>query len=1154
MHAGRGAGCRRLALWLCLGCSSAGLHAQSVLLTIEHRVEVARAGTVAWNPGHTNQSLQFRDRVRTGARSRATVRLSDLSVTRLDELTTLEIQPPAKAGNKPVLDQKSGVIYFLNRERPTEMEFRTPQASGAIRGTEFNLAVTDDGRTVLTLLDGQVALSNPQGELVLNSGEQATVQAGQAPTKTAVIDAINIIQWALYYPAIVDPAELRLTDAESQAIADSLAAYRSGELLRALATYPDGRQPGSDGEKLYFAGLLLSVGRVDQSTAILNTTSSPLASALGQLIAAVKNQPFAPAAAPQTATEWMAESYYRQSQRDLEGALQAAREAAAKSLDFGFAHARVAELEFSFGNAGRALASLDKAMRLSPRNPQAHALRGFVLAAHNEHRRSFESFDEAIAIDSALGNAWLGRGLARIRRGDERGGREDLQVAAVLEPHRSLHRSYLGKAFGHTADQERAEKELGLAKKLDENDPTPWLYSSLLKQQQNRINEAVRDLERSQDLNDNRSVFRSRLLLDQDRAVRSANLAAIYRDAAMTDVSVREAQRAVSYDYGNYSAHLFLASSYDALRDPKSVNLRYETAFNSELLVANLLAPVGGGALSQSISQQEYSRFFDGDHLGVFSSTEYLSYGYWAQSASQYGNIGNSSYAVDLFYRSDNGQRPNNDLEQLGISAKFKQQLTAKDSVYLEAIYYNAEFGDVAQHYDPASAHAQFRGKERFEPILYAGYHREWSPGIHTLFLAGRFDNSFSYEDPEPGTKFFRRANLPPRDIISVGDAPGIGVTYDTDLEAYSAELQQVFQIPDHTVIAGARYQAGWSDTSATLEQTFLNTVVTNQNTETSLDRVSVYGYYTWNGWEPLQLIAGVSYDRLHYPRNNDYPPVNDEETDKDRVSPKAGFIFTPVDNMHIRGAYTRSLGGVYFDTSIRLEPTQIAGFNQAFRSLAPESVAGLVPGTVFETFALGIDHTFRKTRTYLGVDAELLRSDANFTIGVLTNSSFPVPDSASSTRQWINFEEKTLLFTFNQLLSDEWSIGARYRLSAADFDLRLRDVPDTVPFATNINQDVTAILHQLQLHASFNHPSGFFAHANTIWTQQSNQRYTPDIPGDDFWQVNLYLGWRFYRRHAELRVGLLNVTDQDYRLNPLNLYNEMPRDRTLAATFKFYF
>src|SRR5262249_16741221 len=150
-------------------------------------------------------------------------------------------------------------------------------------------------------------------------------------------------------------------------------------------------------------------------------------------------------------------------------------------------------------------------------------------------------------------------------------------------------------------------------------------------QEQNRINEAISDLEKSKELNNNRSLFRSQLLLDQDQAVRSANLAAIYRDAGMFDFSVQEASRAVELDYGNYSPHLFLACSFDALRDPKLRNLRFETPWFSELLVADLLSPIGGGVLSQNISQQDYSRFFVSDGLGVFSSTEYQSHGDWLQ-------------------------------------------------------------------------------------------------------------------------------------------------------------------------------------------------------------------------------------------------------------------------------------------------------------------------------------------------------------------------------------------------------------------------------------------------------------------------------------------------------------------------------------------
>ena len=221
-------------------------------------------------------------------------------------------------------------------------------------------------------------------------------------------------------------------------------------------------------------------------------------------------------------------------------------------------------------------------------------------------------------MDSALGNAWLGRGLCRIRRGDTKGGREDLLVAAALEPQRAELRSYLGKAYANAGDYPRAAKELQLAKKLDPKDPTPWLYSALLNQENNRINDAIGDLEKSQALNDNRSVYRSQLLLDQDQAVRSANLAAMYQDDGMSDVAVREAARAVNYDYANYSAHLFLANSYDALLDPNLINLRYETPAENEYLLANLLSPVSAGTMSPTISQQEYSPLFGRDRWGWY--------------------------------------------------------------------------------------------------------------------------------------------------------------------------------------------------------------------------------------------------------------------------------------------------------------------------------------------------------------------------------------------------------------------------------------------------------------------------------------------------------------------------------------------------------
>ena len=1117
-------------MFACLGSEILG--APALLLSFENKVETAAVGTTAWTSAQTNQTLQAGDRLRTLRRSRALLRLSDFSVIRVNELTLLEIRAPS-TGQNGFLDLQSGSIYFFNRERPSTIEFRTPVASGAIRGTEFHLAVADNGETTLTVLEGEVSLSNPQGELRFARGEQGIVSPGQAPRKTAVVNAINVIQWCLYYPAVLDAPEI-------PAVSDSVAAYRRGNILRALELYPADREPASDPERIYLASLLLAVGQVDEAQTLASSSHDLL-----KFIQIIKGQP---TDLPQ---DPMVQSYYYQSRYQLEPALQAARTAARNAPQFGFAWARVAELEFGFGRTKAAADAVKTALEVSPENAQALTLNGFLWHARNNGGKALEAFERAIAIDPALGNAWLGRGLTRFRMGEREAGRADLQVAATLEPQRSLLRSYLGKAFMDRYQEELATKELRRARELDPNDPTVALYSALLLQQENRINEAVDALETSKEQNNNRQLFRSRLLLDQDQAVRSANLAAIYRDAGMFEVSVREASRAVMYDYANYSAHLFLANSYDSVRDPRRVNLRYETPWFSELLLANLLAPVGGGALGQSISQQEYSKLFEGNDFGVFSSTEYYSRGDWIQYGSQYGVIDNSSYSVDGYYRSENGDRRNSELEQLGVSVKFKQQITPDDGLFVQAIYYGADAGDVAQYWDwdrslsvpPGTVRNVPRPdymlslRERQEPLLFLGYDHKWAEGIHTLFLGGRLVDDFEAH----GSKTFMFYDLTNGVELPSGSLAPLGL--DTDFEAYSAEVQQLFQSPRHTIIAGARFQDGESDVNS-LALAF------TEKAEVGQRRVTGYGYYFWQPIDPLEIIGGVTYDYLEYPQNVTAPPISSEKLSKDQFSPKAGFYWALHTNTIIHGAFTRSLGGVYYDTSIRLEPTQIAGFTQAYRSIIPESVAGLIPGSEFETFGLGLQQKF-PTRTYVTVSGEILNSDADRTTGAFVTAPLGGPMIPLQVADRIEYQEKSLTVALNQLLGRSWSVGGAYRLSDADLEQRF-DLPAVLkPFH---DADLRATLQQASIFVLFNHASGFFAEANSLWFWQDNRGYSPAIPGDEFWQHNIYLGYRFLHRRAEARVGLLNITDEDYRLNPLTIYSELPRSRTIYASLRFYF
>jgi hypothetical protein len=107
-----------------------------------------------------------------------------------------------------------------------------------------------------------------------------------------------------------------------------------------------------------------------------------------------------------------------------------------------------------------------------------------------------------------------------------------------------------------------------------------------LKQTQNRPVEALQDLQKSIELNDNRAVYRSRLLLDQDLAARTVNLAQIYRDTGFDQLAVAEARKAVAMDPNGYAAHQFLADSYQGVP-------RQEAARDAEQLQALIRAPIG---------------------------------------------------------------------------------------------------------------------------------------------------------------------------------------------------------------------------------------------------------------------------------------------------------------------------------------------------------------------------------------------------------------------------------------------------------------------------------------------------------------------------------------------------------------------------------
>jgi len=102
--------------------------------------------------------------------------------------------------------------------------------------------------------------------------------------------------------------------------------------------------------------------------------------------------------------------------------------------------------------------------------------------------------------------------------------------------------------------------------------------------------EALQDLEKSLELNDNRAVYRSRLLLDEDRATQSAGLARIYEEVGFKELALIEGAKALAINPDNYAAHLFLADVYSRL--PNEEIARESEQLQFRLSQPEIISPI----------------------------------------------------------------------------------------------------------------------------------------------------------------------------------------------------------------------------------------------------------------------------------------------------------------------------------------------------------------------------------------------------------------------------------------------------------------------------------------------------------------------------------------------------------------------------------
>ena len=196
---------------------------------------------------------------------------------------------------------------------------------------------------------------------------------------------------------------------------------------------------------------------------------------------------------------------------------------------------------------------------MNPTIAKTQTVLGFAHLLQIDTETAQSIFQEAILLDQTDPMPRLGLGLALIREGQLEAGRSAIEIAAILDPGNSLIRSYLGKAYFEEKRFSIAETQFELAKTLDPLDPTPWFYDAVQKQTQNRPVEALQDIQQSIERNDNRAVYRSRLLLDQDQAGRGSSLARIYDNLGFEKRALMETAKSLSFrSIQSFSASVFI--------------------------------------------------------------------------------------------------------------------------------------------------------------------------------------------------------------------------------------------------------------------------------------------------------------------------------------------------------------------------------------------------------------------------------------------------------------------------------------------------------------------------------------------------------------------------------------------------------------------
>ncbi|MBI5938554.1 MAG: tetratricopeptide repeat protein [Betaproteobacteria bacterium] len=617
----------------------------AAIIDLRGRCEYRLDAQSPWLPAVIDQQLRHGNFIRTGPHGRAALLLADRSQIRMNENTVLEVKEvagSARTAGQTKLRQLIGRTWVQSKVVPKAMHWEMPTAVAGIRGTDWEAEVFPDGRSVLTVLSGEVDVANDHGRVLLKAGEQAQAAPGKPPIKQFVLNARERVQWVNAYR--LDPLRHIRLEADSLASLQGLS-NSSDRLIRARALADldrwaeaqrafqdaldaDAAEPGA---MLGLAYVALHAGALDQADAWLARSAALRAAepwALAAASLAILRHDIAGALSALerlTSRPDLAQAAAYLLLADLnayEGHLDVATDHIHAGLRRFPDHPRLlsqlARLQLLGDRPADAVASAEAALRADPHAYAALLARGDIARHEGQAKAAFTAYGRAIELKRNDDRAWYGRGVAHSEREDVRPARADLEQALALNPMDPAYHGERGtlETFANAfADAEAAYRE---ALRLDPADFVALTGLGLLELKRGQAQLAL-------------DAFLKAGLMEPRYARAHTYAAVAYYQLGLIDQALHELNRASELDANDPLPH-FLASSIhsDRFRPAQAIASAREALrlmpylkslnqlANDQRGSANLgqaFAYLGMEEWARSYAQDSYDPYWAGSHL-----------------------------------------------------------------------------------------------------------------------------------------------------------------------------------------------------------------------------------------------------------------------------------------------------------------------------------------------------------------------------------------------------------------------------------------------------------------------------------------------------------------------------------------------------------